>query len=73
MKGPSMGWSESYYQDMKREAREALGSRAGPLLEELKDFHDTLMDYKDFIDSSDEIESLFLQLEDYLAKYRNDE
>jgi hypothetical protein len=68
-----MGWSESYYQDMKREAREVLGSRAGPLLEEVKVFHNILMDYGDFIDSSDEIESLLLRLEGYLAEYRIDE
>ena len=73
MKGLSMGWSESYYQDMRREAWEALASRAGSLLEEVKSFHNILMDYGDFIDSSDEIDSLLLRLEDYLAKYRSNE
>ena len=68
-----MGWSESYYLDMKREAREALGSWAGPLLEEIKGFHNILMDYGDFIDSSDEIKGLLLRLEDYLAEYHIDE
>jgi hypothetical protein len=51
MKGLSMGWSESYYEDMRREAREVLGNRAGPLLEEIKEFRNILMTYNDFIDA----------------------
>jgi hypothetical protein len=68
-----MGWSESYYEDMRIEAREALGSRADPLLEEIKDFRDILITYRDFIDSCDEIESLLARLEECLAKYRDGE
>jgi len=68
-----MGWSESYYEDMRREAREVLGSRAGPLLEEIKDFRNILITYRDFISSCDEIENLLARLEECLAKYRGGE
>jgi hypothetical protein len=70
MKGLSLGWSESYYEDMRREARETLDSRAGPLLAEIRDFHNILMTYRDFIDSCDEIENLLARLEECLARYR---
>lgn len=66
-----MGWSESYYEDMRREAREALGSRAGPLLEEIEGLRSILTTYRDFIDSYNEIESLLLRLEECLAEYRD--
>jgi hypothetical protein len=69
MKGLSMGWSESYYEDMRREAREVLGKRVGPLLEEIKEFRNILMTYNDFIDACNETESLLARLEDCLAEY----
>lgn len=65
-----MGWSESYYEDMRREAREALGELAGPLMKKVKGFRDILTTYRDFVDSCDEIEGLLDRLEECLADYR---
>ena len=68
-----MGWSESHYEDMRREALETLGSRAGPLLEEIRDFHNILTTYRDFVDSCDDMEGLLRRLEECLAEYRVDD
>jgi hypothetical protein len=68
-----MGWSESYIEDMQREAREALHDGAGLLLEEIKGFRDTLSTYREFVDSCREIEDLLARLERCLNDYRTGE
>lgn len=64
-----MGWSESYYADMKKEAGEELRKRSSPLLEALAEFRDTVTAYRDFIGNVEELEVLLERLEGILYRY----
>ena len=66
-----LGWSESYYADMKKEAQQELRKQSLPLLEALTDFRDALETYRDFAEYADELEVLLDRLERFLADYRS--
>ena len=64
-----MGWSESYYADMQKEAERELRRCSLPLLEALTDFRSVMATYRDFTQGADELEVLLLNLERFLAEY----
>lgn len=66
-----LGWSESYYADMQREAERELRRHSLPLLEALADFKQTVANYRDFAAYADELEVLLDRLERFLVEYRS--
>ena len=65
-----MGWSESYYSDMKREAEGELRKGALPLLGAILYFREALEVYGEFINGADELQALLRRLELLLGPYR---
>jgi hypothetical protein len=64
-----VGWSESYYCDMEREAREELRKDFLPLIEAILHFHEALEVYGDFVEDAGELRALLSRLESILRKY----
>jgi len=63
-----MGWSESYYADMRSEAERELRRCSLPLLEALEGFQEAIATYRDFAPSADELEALLRHLERMLLE-----
>ncbi len=64
-----MGWSESYYADMKGEADREVGGCCQALLVAMADLREVVETYRDFVEHADELESLLASLERLLAEY----
>jgi len=64
-----MGWSESYYTDMRAEAEQELRRLSIPLRESLEEFHKALTVYHDFTENADELDLLLQQLERLMAEH----
>ena len=64
-----MGWSESYYTDMRAEAEHELRRLSIPLQESLEEFHKALAVYCNFTENADELESVLQQLERLMAEH----
>ncbi|MEW6555000.1 MAG: hypothetical protein AB1384_12015 [Actinomycetota bacterium] len=63
-----MGWSESYYDDMRAEARHELGRLSLPLREALEEYRRALTFYRDFTDNVEELEAALQRLESLMAE-----
>ena len=57
-----MGWSESYYADMRAEAEHELRRLSVPLREALEEFHRAVGVYRDFTENADELDSALQHL-----------
>ena len=64
-----LGWSESYYADMKNEAERELRKRALPLLETTIDVREAIACYSDFSGEAGELETLLERLQIFLEGY----
>jgi len=64
-----LGWSESYYADMKAEAEREVRRLCLPLREALADLQAAIGVYGDFTARRDELEALMRRLELFLAEY----
>ncbi len=64
-----MGWSESYYTDMRAEAEREIRRLSLPLCEALEEFHKAVAVYRDFMENTEELESVLQQLERMVAEY----
>ena len=64
-----MGWSESYYADMQREAECEMRRCIAPLIEALEELRKTVATYREFTPSAEELEALLQKLEVLLSEF----
>ncbi|MBN2026224.1 MAG: hypothetical protein JW854_05645 [Actinobacteria bacterium] len=64
-----LGWSESYYADMQREAEQELSRCATPLLESTRKCRKALASYGDFSPQVRELDALLARLQELLEGY----
>ncbi len=64
-----MGWSESYYSDMRREARMELSGKAGRLVGALEEFRAAMDTYRDFSPELKDLEGLLDSLAERLGEF----
>ncbi|RJP31821.1 MAG: hypothetical protein C4536_07350 [Actinobacteria bacterium] len=65
----ALGWSESYHEDMKREAEQEIGRRVAPLLANIIELREALEKYGDFAGGAGELEDLLARLQELLEEY----
>lgn len=63
-----MGWSESYYADMQREAERELNRCAMPLLERTLECREALTAYGDFSQRARELDAILAVLQGFLEE-----
>ncbi len=68
-----LGWSESYYADMKKEAVRELRKKALPLLETAIELRETIACYGDFSDDAGQLEPVLEKLQVFLEEYLRSE
>ena len=61
-----MGWSESYYEDMRKEAERELRRLAVPLCESLDEFRAAVERYRAFTAGAEELETSICRLRERL-------